>query len=128
MDQAELLELRVQRPRSQRSSASSFGLLVRNNPIGAIGAGGIVLLVLLSLLAPLIAPFEPTAQIAKRFTEPSLTYIMGTDDVGRDVFSRLVIRTASHSGSAWSRSASPPCWASHRHDRGFLSAAWSTTS
>ena len=47
MDQAGLLELRVQRPRSQRSGASSFGLLVRNNPIGAIGASGIVLLVVL---------------------------------------------------------------------------------
>jgi peptide/nickel transport system permease protein len=90
VDQAGLLELRVRQPRTQRSSASSLGLLVRNNPIGAIGAGGILLLVLLSLLAPLIAPFEPTAQIAKRFTEPSMTYIMGTDDVGRDVFSRLI--------------------------------------
>jgi peptide/nickel transport system permease protein len=90
MDQAGLLEWRVQRPRSQRSSASSLGLLVRKNPMGAIGAGGILLIVLLSLLAPLIAPFEPTAQIAKRFTEPSMTYIMGTDDVGRDVFSRLI--------------------------------------
>src|SRR6185503_10938814 len=90
MDQAGLLELRVQRPRSQRSGASSLGLLVRNNPIGAIGASGIVLLVVLSALAPVIAPFEPTAQIAKRFTDPSLTYIMGTDDVGRDVFSRLI--------------------------------------
>jgi peptide/nickel transport system permease protein len=90
MDQAGLLELRVQRPRSQRSSASSLGLLLRNNPIGAIGAGGIVLLVVLSLLAPLIAPFEPTAQIARRFLDPSTTHIMGTDDVGRDVFSRLI--------------------------------------
>ncbi len=90
MDQAGLLELRVASPRVQRSGAGHLGLVVRTNPIGAIGAGGILLLVLVSLLAPVLAPFEPTAQIAKRFTEPSWTYIMGTDDVGRDVFSRLI--------------------------------------
>jgi peptide/nickel transport system permease protein len=90
MDQAGLLELRVRTPRVQRSTVSSLGVLVRANPIGAIGAAGILLLVVVSLLAPLIAPFEPTAQIAKRFTEPSMTYMMGTDDVGRDVFSRLI--------------------------------------
>jgi peptide/nickel transport system permease protein len=90
MDQAGLLELRVARPLGRRSSVISFGLLLRANPIGAIGAAGILLLVMVSLLAPVIAPFEPTAQIARRFSEPSLTHIMGTDDVGRDVFSRLV--------------------------------------
>jgi peptide/nickel transport system permease protein len=90
MDQAGLLELRVETPRVQRSTVGGLGVLVRANPIGAIGAAGILLLVVVSLLAPLIAPFEPTAQIAKRFTEPSMTYIMGADDVGRDVFSRLI--------------------------------------
>jgi peptide/nickel transport system permease protein len=90
MDQAGLLELHVTSPRVRRSGAGRFGLLVRANPIGAIGAAGILLLVTISLLAPIIAPFEPTAQIARRFTEPSWTHIMGTDDVGRDVFSRLV--------------------------------------
>jgi peptide/nickel transport system permease protein len=87
VDQAQALELRVP---TQRTSTSSLSRLARANPIGALGAAGILLLVLFSLLAPIIAPFEPTAQIAKRFTEPSLTYIMGTDDIGRDVFSRLV--------------------------------------
>jgi peptide/nickel transport system permease protein len=92
LDQPGALELRVElpQPRAPRSGVNNLRLLAGTNTIGTIGAAGIVLLVLMSLLAPVIAPFEPTAQIARRFTEPSWTHIMGTDDVGRDVFSRLV--------------------------------------
>jgi peptide/nickel transport system permease protein len=90
LDPAGVLDLRVAQPRTQRSGVSRLGKLARSNAIGTIGAAGILILIVVSALAPLIAPYPPTAQIAPKFTEPSWTYIMGTDDVGRDVFSRLV--------------------------------------
>jgi peptide/nickel transport system permease protein len=45
----------------------------------------------LGLLAPLIAPYSPTAQSVDNMLQaPDLTHLLGTDDLGRDVFSRLL--------------------------------------
>jgi peptide/nickel transport system permease protein len=61
-------------------------------------AGSVVLLILImaSALAPLIAPYDPirqnvdTAGDRLRNASPSLEHLMGTDSIGRDVFSRLL--------------------------------------
>jgi peptide/nickel transport system permease protein len=46
---------------------------------------------LAALFAPLIAPSTPTAQdLANAFQPPSLAHLMGTDNLGRDIFSRVV--------------------------------------
>jgi peptide/nickel transport system permease protein len=45
----------------------------------------------LGLLAPLIAPYSPTAQdINNMLQPPDFSHLLGTDDLGRDVFSRLL--------------------------------------
>ena len=44
----------------------------------------------LALTAPLVAPFDPTAQPARRLLPPGGRYLLGTDELGRDVFSRIV--------------------------------------
>lgn len=50
---------------------------------------GIVLLV--SLIAPLIAPYHPASQdIANKFAPPSSEHLLGTDQLGRDILSRLL--------------------------------------
>jgi peptide/nickel transport system permease protein len=56
---------------------------------------GILLLVVFAVFAPLIAPFNPLTQFtsAKALQAPSLAHLMGTDQVGRDVFSRVVYGT-----------------------------------
>jgi|HubBroStandDraft_2_1064218.scaffolds.fasta_scaffold54162_2 peptide/nickel transport system permease protein len=56
---------------------------------------GILLLVVLAVFAPLIAPYNPLTQFtsAKALQAPSLAHLMGTDEVGRDVFSRVVYGT-----------------------------------
>jgi peptide/nickel transport system permease protein len=56
---------------------------------------GILLLVVLAVFAPLIAPYDPLTQYtsAKALQAPSLAHLMGTDQVGRDVFSRVVYGT-----------------------------------
>lgn len=51
----------------------------------------LVPLLLSSLFAPMIAPHDPTAtNVADRFEEPSAEYLLGTDNFGRDLFSRVL--------------------------------------
>lgn len=59
---------------------------------GAIVGGAIVLLfVILAVFAPLIAPYDPTASDWMVVREgPSLQHLFGTDDLGRDVLSRVI--------------------------------------
>jgi peptide/nickel transport system permease protein len=60
------------------------------NPIGLVGATVILVTVLVALAAPLIAPYEPSSQAHKRLLPPGAPYLMGTDELGRDTFSRIV--------------------------------------
>lgn len=55
-----------------------------------VGATGLLLLIVLALLAPLIAPFGPTAQDGEALIGPSGTHLLGTDPLGRDILSRLI--------------------------------------
>jgi peptide/nickel transport system permease protein len=67
---------------------------LRQNPLLAWGAGVSLLIVLVALLAPLIAPFPKDAGSATHPSQillsPSLQHPFGTDQVGRDVLSRVI--------------------------------------
>lgn len=64
---------------------------LRHNPVGLAGLVGLALLVLLVLLAPVIAPNDPTAMdFAHMLEPPSLAHPFGTDDLGRDILSRVL--------------------------------------
>jgi peptide/nickel transport system permease protein len=55
------------------------------------GLALVVLFVSLALLADLVAPFDPSStNVGPSLSPPSATHIMGTDDIGRDVFSSVV--------------------------------------
>ena len=60
--------------------------------VAAAFAGSIVLVVILAaVLAPLLAPYDPTRlELANKLAPPSLAHLMGTDQAGRDVLSRLI--------------------------------------
>jgi peptide/nickel transport system permease protein len=56
-----------------------------------LSLGFIVLVVLTALAAPLLAPHDPTAQdLTNQFARPSFGHPFGTDDLGRDLLSRLI--------------------------------------
>jgi len=56
-----------------------------------LGIGIMAVVTLAAIFAPLIAPYEPNAQdLRSAFQPPSLDHLMGTDNLGRDVFSRVV--------------------------------------
>jgi peptide/nickel transport system permease protein len=58
-----------------------------------IGAVIVFLLIVVALLSAQIAPYDPVRQNSPRLLSPSLEHLMGTDDLGRDLFSRIVFGT-----------------------------------
>lgn len=90
----------LQNIRPQPNFLSRVNRQIRRHPIGFFGLVVIVLVLLTALFAPLIAPYEPSAQDATRLQPPSAQYLMGTDELGRDVFSRIVFgaRTSLYVG------------------------------
>jgi peptide/nickel transport system permease protein len=58
-----------------------------------IGASMVVSLFLIAIFAPLLAPHDPTRAVAPTFGDPgapSIAFPMGTDELGRDVLSRII--------------------------------------
>jgi peptide/nickel transport system permease protein len=56
-----------------------------------VGLAIIGVLMFVSLLAPLLAPYDPTAIHAEDgLKSPSATYLLGTDNLGRDILSRII--------------------------------------
>ncbi len=64
--------------------------IARQQPMGVFGAIIILLLIVTALLAPVIAPYDPTSIEFSSLQSPNASHFFGTDDKGRDVFSRVV--------------------------------------
>lgn len=60
---------------------------------GIIGAIFIITLVLTAIFAAEIAPYDPTKRLGRPFQAPSQEHILGTNDIGQDIFSELVFGT-----------------------------------
>ena len=62
----------------------------RSNKLAVAGLIFIVLICLMAIFAPLLAPFDPTEIIAKRGAPASAEHPLGFDDIGRDLLSRVI--------------------------------------
>lgn len=66
-------------------------LNLKSNPLAVIGLTIIILFIALSLLAPLLAPYDPATQnLGNRLAFPSAEHWFGTDELGRDILSRIL--------------------------------------
>ena len=64
---------------------------MRRNPLVLVGIIIVVLWVVIAFSAPNIAPVDPLYQdLADRFSSPTGKYPFGTDELGRDIFSRVL--------------------------------------
>jgi ABC-type dipeptide/oligopeptide/nickel transport system permease subunit len=64
---------------------------MKRKPLGAASAALLVVIVLTALFAPLLAPYDPLATEPEiRLSAPSRAHPFGTDDIGRDVLSRII--------------------------------------
>jgi peptide/nickel transport system permease protein len=77
--------------RAARRSQPSFIRMFRRSRLGMTGAAFFACVLFMALAAPLIAPQNPMAlDPAIRLSPPGAAHWLGTDDLGRDVFSRVV--------------------------------------
>lgn len=67
------------------------GRMLRDNPLGALGLFLVIVLAICAAFAPYIAPYEPDQLSAgPRNLDPTWEHPFGTEDLGRDMFSRVV--------------------------------------
>ena len=67
---------------------------LRRSSLGRWGFGLTLLLLIVALAAPWLAPYDPTAQnLPARLAPPTAAHWMGTDELGRDILSRIIYGT-----------------------------------
>jgi peptide/nickel transport system permease protein len=73
------------------SAAISLPRLARHNPLAAIGVALVVMFLVCALFAPWIAPQDPAhIDLPNRLGRPSRQHFFGTDELGRDILSRII--------------------------------------
>ena len=85
--------LEMQR-RNRRENLGRAWYKFSRNPLSIIGAATVSIVTLLAIFAPLVAPFpdhvKPFTDFANASRPPSLTHLFGTDEIGRDILSRVI--------------------------------------
>jgi peptide/nickel transport system permease protein len=73
------------------TTAISFRRAARGNPLAAIGIVLVAIFALCAVFAPWVSPQDPAhIDLATRLAGPSSTHWCGTDELGRDILSRLI--------------------------------------
>lgn len=79
---------------SQRRFTAELGRFVQYSPVGSVSALVLLLVIVVGLLAPVLAPYDPLeASYAGTRQAPSLQHLLGTDHLGRDTLSRIIYGT-----------------------------------
>lgn len=79
--------------RLQANLGRSYRMLrvLMRNPLAVVGALILLVLLVTAAFAPWIAPYSPLGQdLGARLLPPSAAHWMGTDELGRDIFSRVI--------------------------------------
>lgn len=78
-------------PRRARSEAAEFLRVFIRYPTALVGMVVVALMVVSALLAPILSPFPQEAMdIGSRLAGPRLQHLLGTDQFGRDILSRIL--------------------------------------
>lgn len=79
---------------SEISDAKEIVHATKKSPLTIVGLSLVVALVLVAILAPYISPHDPIAMhLENRLASPSLSHLLGTDELGRDILSRIIYGT-----------------------------------
>jgi len=85
------LGLGLSPPRQRRSTLTSVAHTLRSRPLALAGISIIMGWLLVGLFAPILPIADPDAQnLVERLKPPGGGHILGTDDLGRDIFSRII--------------------------------------
>lgn len=88
-------QLKDLRRESRRENLGRAWYKFSRNPLSIIGGATILIIILLAIFAPYIVPYpdhatKPFTDFANASLPPSAEYYFGTDEIGRDVFSRTI--------------------------------------
>lgn len=73
------------------TASISLPRLARHNPLAAIGVVLVVVFIILAIFGPWISPYDPAhIDLPTRLSPPSASHWCGTDEIGRDILSRLI--------------------------------------
>ena len=76
---------------AEKTTSARLGAFWRRYDIALVGSAIFAFVLLVTILASAVAPYDPMARnIKNRFATPSADYAFGTDQLGRDVFSRVI--------------------------------------
>lgn len=76
---------------SEISDVKESLFLIRKSSLTSIGLVIILVLVCVAIFAPFIAPYNPVEmKLDDRLAPPSKDHLLGTDELGRDIFSRII--------------------------------------
>ncbi len=73
--------------------AKSFASIYRRNNSGLLGLAILLIFIFTAIFAPILAPYDPFKRIDRPLLAPSQKYILGTNDIGQDIFSELIYGT-----------------------------------
>jgi len=80
----------AQRSRRTKRFFETLNYFIRS-PTGLVATAILIIYVIIAIVGPYIAPYNPNQlNLAQRLLPPSPQHIMGTDEYGRDVFSRIL--------------------------------------
>ena len=91
-----LTEQPASRRQARLGQAYRTWMALRGNGLAMVGLAIILALILIAVFAPLIAPYHPLLGgnlRTERLLPPSWTHLMGTDDLARDILSRIIYGT-----------------------------------
>ena len=79
---------------SEISNAKEIIHAVRKSPLTIAGLSIVLALVFVAIFTPYLAPYDPvTMDLDNRLASPSIHHVLGTDEFGRDIFSRIIYGT-----------------------------------
>ena len=92
MSAAAIPPVEVARQPGARNGRSRFLALARRNPLATMGVLLVMLFAVFAIFAPWIAPQDPAnIDLATRLSRPSFSHWLGTDELGRDLLSRIIV-------------------------------------
>ena len=78
----------------QRSIWKTIINFIKDKPLGAAAGAVFLVMVVIAILGPLVTPQDPMlTDMSRRLGAPSIEHLLGTDYLGRDIFSRLIAGT-----------------------------------
>ncbi|MNB78046.1 putative D,D-dipeptide transport system permease protein DdpC [compost metagenome] len=78
-------------PQAAAPKPAGFIRLLLRNRLAAVGLGFIVLWTIAAVIAPWVAPYDPyVPDVASKLQSPSAAHLLGTDNFGRDILSRVL--------------------------------------